>query len=356
MSLTIQDKTTNSFVPSISLKCGYCGNTAEKLQRCARCQLEKYCGIDCQKKHWLQHKKVCQITPKKEEAIPPTPHLIIEGRVDGGEIAGKAPITEQRTMTSALQKNEENKEKSSSTKEIVWGAIQKEFKVWRGGKNIQKELKVLHDGKQISIPLSNSEDRTEFWAMFAGDNVTPVPSLLKEGFNTRKEGMIALDLGCGRGASSIYLLQRGWKVVAIDNSAGTLDIFQKTANKINAEWIKSKKLTILKQDINECDFPEKLDLILGNDVFPYCNPDKLHILWNKLHGSLKENGYLVGSFFTRLDDLIMSEMMSEMGAWFVDDMQVVKTLLNESNYKTKICRHRPAEEGGQIEFIGQKKS
>lgn len=27
---------------------------------CARCKLEKYCSVECQKKHWKLHKKVCK--------------------------------------------------------------------------------------------------------------------------------------------------------------------------------------------------------------------------------------------------------------------------------------------------------
>ncbi|KAK8151829.1 putative MYND domain protein [Phyllosticta citrichinensis] len=39
--------------------CGSCGKTHTKLQRCSRCQSERYCNRDCQKAHWKTHKKVC---------------------------------------------------------------------------------------------------------------------------------------------------------------------------------------------------------------------------------------------------------------------------------------------------------
>eukprot|EP00388_Colpodella_angusta_P006218 GDKJ01018578.1.p1 GENE.GDKJ01018578.1~~GDKJ01018578.1.p1 ORF type:complete len:258 (+),score=56.70 GDKJ01018578.1:1-774(+) len=43
-------------------KCGSCHVTPEndkKLMRCGRCQQIAYCGVDCQKKDWKSHKRVC---------------------------------------------------------------------------------------------------------------------------------------------------------------------------------------------------------------------------------------------------------------------------------------------------------
>ncbi|XP_067855055.1 zinc finger MYND domain-containing protein 10 [Heptranchias perlo] len=40
-------------------KCGFCGGEAAK--RCSRCQVEWYCQRECQVKHWLKHKKACDL-------------------------------------------------------------------------------------------------------------------------------------------------------------------------------------------------------------------------------------------------------------------------------------------------------
>lgn len=44
--------------PAIIHECVVCHNK-EHLQMCSRCQKIRYCSVDCQKKDWLEHKKIC---------------------------------------------------------------------------------------------------------------------------------------------------------------------------------------------------------------------------------------------------------------------------------------------------------
>jgi hypothetical protein len=39
--------------------CAHCGVLSPALKKCDRCRAVFYCGRDCQKKHWRQHKKDC---------------------------------------------------------------------------------------------------------------------------------------------------------------------------------------------------------------------------------------------------------------------------------------------------------
>lgn len=41
-------------------KCLFCGAAMNKPQRCSRCKKAHYCDVDCQKKAWKMHKKVCE--------------------------------------------------------------------------------------------------------------------------------------------------------------------------------------------------------------------------------------------------------------------------------------------------------
>jgi hypothetical protein len=43
---------------AISKFCAVCGNPSKK--KCFGCGKVRYCGKDCQKKHWKTHKKVCK--------------------------------------------------------------------------------------------------------------------------------------------------------------------------------------------------------------------------------------------------------------------------------------------------------
>src|SRR5579863_10764135 len=61
-------RVTNN-LSSISLpQCNFCHDSLTGLiNKCSRCQIAIYCGVDCQKKDWPSHKKEC-----KEPAIDTT--------------------------------------------------------------------------------------------------------------------------------------------------------------------------------------------------------------------------------------------------------------------------------------------
>lgn len=40
-------------------KCSTCGEISENLKQCSACKSISYCSIECQKKDWLEHKKIC---------------------------------------------------------------------------------------------------------------------------------------------------------------------------------------------------------------------------------------------------------------------------------------------------------
>lgn len=57
------EQSNNSSLPSAlepkSGKCCHvCGRTGD-MKKCARCKAVFYCGAECQKKHWPEHKKEC---------------------------------------------------------------------------------------------------------------------------------------------------------------------------------------------------------------------------------------------------------------------------------------------------------
>ena len=56
-----------------------CGTYSSKLLQCSRCHMVRYCGQECQKRHWKQHKKECA--------------LRLEERKKGAKGAGGAPLT-----------------------------------------------------------------------------------------------------------------------------------------------------------------------------------------------------------------------------------------------------------------------
>ncbi|KAG6811466.1 hypothetical protein H0H93_014407 [Arthromyces matolae] len=46
--------------PRDEKRCGCCGDTEKSLKNCGRCQVERYCSVECQRKAWPTHKRTCQ--------------------------------------------------------------------------------------------------------------------------------------------------------------------------------------------------------------------------------------------------------------------------------------------------------
>ena len=49
------------------LACSYCGARKKKLQQCTACKEARYCGRECQKKHWKNHKVRCKKIQKAKQ-------------------------------------------------------------------------------------------------------------------------------------------------------------------------------------------------------------------------------------------------------------------------------------------------
>lgn len=107
----------------------------------------------------------------------------------------------------------------------------------------------------------------------------------------------AIDLGCGAGRDTVYLIKNGWKVLAIDkeNSKEYIDL------KLNEEERKNFKFQC--QDFENIKL-EKVKLIVANFSIPFCSKDKFEDLWNSITQNIIQNGYFVGNFFGLKDSWV----------------------------------------------------
>lgn len=130
------------------------------------------------------------------------------------------------------------------------------------------------------------KDWTNYQIKTCGDEVC---SLLIEFLDNHKIDN-AIDLGCGSGNETVYMIKNGIKVLAIDRQ-------------LNQDFILNRLSKDEKQLVSfkECCFENielpKTQLLTAFFSLPFCNLQKFDELWDKIHNSIENDGYFVGQLF-----------------------------------------------------------
>ena len=102
----------------------------------------------------------------------------------------------------------------------------------------------------------------------------------------------ALDLGCGAFKDSVFLLENGFIVDAVDN-----------AENVAAMVSQQDGLTFYQQSFSEFTFNEgRYDLVNAQFSLPFTSPDTFTEVWDKMVSSLPSGGVFVGQFFGPEDE------------------------------------------------------
>lgn len=253
----------------------------------------------------------------------------------------------------ALAPNEEPvvemNDKTARDINVIWNSIQDAATRWRGNR----------DSYFPGMPA----DRKEFWGAFAKDHKTSSLPVVEEFIgNSEGKGKTAIDLGCGNSPAAKLLLQRGWSVIAVDNSRSALNVLAEQ----NKAAIRSGQLSIIEADISTYIPSQPVDLVIAADVFSYIDPSNFRNTWIKVHDVfIKKNGFLVGSLFrsaVNQKQVPLMNLLKEMGAWLLPDRRMVRPLLTEAGYEIKTCKYRKddselkLDEQMCIQFIAKKTS
>ena len=100
----------------------------------------------------------------------------------------------------------------------------------------------------------------------------------------------AIDLGCGAGRDTIFLIKNNWTVTAIDRE-DTQNIIE--AN-LNEEEL--KKFKFICQNFENIQL-EKNDLIVSNFSIPFCSKNYFNDFWDKIVNSINNGRILCWKFF-----------------------------------------------------------
>lgn len=100
----------------------------------------------------------------------------------------------------------------------------------------------------------------------------------------------AIDLGCGSGNDTIFLIKNNWNVLAIDSS----DVEKRIRSKLSDR--EQEKLKFEVQRFERLKL-SKCDLLISNNSLPFCDKNYFHQMWAEICLNIKNDGYFVGNFF-----------------------------------------------------------
>ena len=100
-----------------------------------------------------------------------------------------------------------------------------------------------------------------------------------------RDGAYVLDLGCGHGRDTMYFIEKGYKVKAIDGSLEMCRLASKNTG-INVEQI----------NFLDMNYDNEFDGIFASASLLHLNNNDLIIVLKKISKALKENGILLASF------------------------------------------------------------
>lgn len=99
------------------------------------------------------------------------------------------------------------------------------------------------------------------------------------------DGAEIMDLGCGSGRDSLYFIEKGFDVTAVDGSS---ELSELAAIHIGQD--------VLTMKFHELDFSNVFDGIWANASLFHVTPSEFMDVLNKMHQSLKKDGILFMSF------------------------------------------------------------
>ena len=99
------------------------------------------------------------------------------------------------------------------------------------------------------------------------------------------ETLHAIDLGCGDGTESAFLLAHGWHVLTVDGESA---VIKRLMEKVPIEAQVARFEDVILPDA---------DLIHASYSIPFCHPDHFPELWKKIRNALNSGGRFAGQFF-----------------------------------------------------------
>lgn len=125
--------------------------------------------------------------------------------------------------------------------------------------------------------------------------------LLLKIYNRAPAGSEFLDLGCGQGRDSLFMLRKRFKVTAVDNAREGIN---KIRESIKIKNLPKADIRLYCEDIQEFDITKnKYTIINAYNSLQFLSPKDARQLICKIKKALKNKGYVIISSFTTADSL-----------------------------------------------------
>ena len=136
------------------------------------------------------------------------------------------------------------------------------------------------------------------WEKYMEDTAKTPPEITAEKALALFGGQkgLAIDLGCGAGADSLYFLDKGWSVLAIDAQTEYLERLRA----LMPEPLRAR-LTVRNMRFEELEIP-RAELINATFSLPFCDPAYFGRMWETIAASIKPGGRFAGTFFGDRDE------------------------------------------------------
>lgn len=124
----------------------------------------------------------------------------------------------------------------------------------------------------------------------------PLRRFFVNNYNENFQGNTAIDLGCGAGRDTEFLISKGFNVIAIDKDEQVKEF-------LNNRNFNPEKLKIIIDDFSKINLP-KADLINANFCIHYVKENFDLFMENTLKNVINPRGVFIGNFLGKEDDWI----------------------------------------------------
>lgn len=107
-----------------------------------------------------------------------------------------------------------------------------------------------------------------------------------------KASGLAVDLGKGTGRDALFLLKKGWNVLALDAEPLSIEII---LNRAQNEQL--NRLEVQISPFSDMILPDNVDLIYASFSLPFCSPEDFPECWQKIIDHLAFGGRFTGQLF-----------------------------------------------------------